>query len=685
MPPVPPERRAAELRALLHQASYDYYVLDRPTLSDAEYDRAFRELQQLEAAHPALRTPDSPTMRVGAEPASALAKHTHLVPMISLGNAFTEAELEQWEERIARLVGDDARRAGYVTELKIDGAAVSLTYKDGVLAMGATRGNGTVGEDVTANLRTLRDIPLRLRGDDVPPLVEIRGEVYMPFRAFEKLNEERVAAGEPVYANPRNTAAGALRQLDPSITARRPLHFFGYTATVPGGASLPFQTQSELLDTLERWGIPVAPHRRKCASLAEVSEWAHDVEHRVRAELDFAIDGGVVKVDSLRLQDELGVVGGREPRWAIARKFAPDIAETTLLRIDVNVGRTGALNPFAVLEPVEIGGTTVQLATLHNFDLIRTKDLRAGDVVQVKRAGDVIPQVIGPIPERRDPKHPPRVTKAPTECPVCHTPVVRDEEEVALYCPNVACPGRQLEALVHFASRGAMDIRGLSYARIEQMIAAGLIHDVGDIYALDVQRLMTLERFAAKSAENLVEAIEASKKQPLSRLLFGLGIRHVGQTAAQLVARHFGTMDTLATATADDVLAIRGIGEGIAHALVAFFRDPSARALVAKLAAAGVTMAEPRSVATGGAFRGMTFVVTGTLPTLSRTQATELIESQGGRVTSGVSKATTAVVVGEDAGSKLEKARTLEIETIDERELLRRASATGAAGPPGAE
>jgi DNA ligase (NAD+) len=677
MASVSPERRAAELRALLHQASYDYYVLDRPTLPDAEYDRLFRELQALERERPELRTPDSPTMRVGAEPASALAKHTHVVPMISLGNAFNEDELTEWEERIARLVGDDARRAGYVAELKIDGAAVSLTYQDSVLTVGATRGNGVVGEDVTANLRTLRDVPLRLRGDDVPSLLEIRGEVYMPFAAFEKLNEERVAAGEPVYANPRNTAAGALRQLDPSITARRPLHFFGYTVAVPPGTRLPFETQWQLLETLERWGIPVAPHRKCCASLTEVHAWAREVESSVRSALDFAIDGGVIKVDSLRLQDELGVVGGREPRWAIARKFAPDIAETVLRDIQVNVGRTGSLNPFAVLEPVEIGGTTVQLATLHNFDLIKAKDLRIGDVVQVKRAGDVIPQIIGPVPEKRDKRNPPAPYKPPKRCPSCNTPVERDEEEAATYCPNVACPDRQLEAIVHFASRGAMDIRGLSYARIEQFIAASLVHDVADLYSLTVEQLTALDRFAELSAKNLVDAIEASKQQPLSRLLFGLGIRHVGQTAAQLLARHFGTMDALAAATADDILAIRGIGEGIALAVVAFFHDPSARELVRKLAAVGVTMSEPRSVTAGGALKGMTFVVTGTLPTLSRGQATELIESQGGRVTSGVSKATSYVVVGEDAGSKLEKARTLGIKLLNEDELKALAAGGG--------
>ncbi len=674
MPSVTPERRAEELRALLQQASHDYYVLDRPTLPDAEYDRAFRELQVLERDHPALRTADSPTMRVGAEPASALARHTHLLPMISLGNAMSEAELDEWEVRLERLVGEDARRAGFVTELKIDGAAVSLTYQGGIFTVGTTRGNGTVGEDVTANLRTLRDVPLRLRGDDVPPLLEIRGECYLPFSLFERLNAERVAAGEPVFANPRNSAAGSLRQLDPAVTAQRPLRFFGYTVAVPAGTPLPFETQWELLDTLTRWGIPVAPDRRRCETMAEVHAWARDVELHRRAELDFAIDGGVVKVDSLRLQEELGVVGGREPRWAIARKFAPDIAETRLLAIHVNVGRTGALNPYAELEPVEIGGTTVKLATLHNFDLIRAKDLRVGDVVLVKRAGDVIPQIIGPVPERRDPSAMPEQVPIPEACPVCRTPVVRDEEEIALYCPNVACPGRQLEALVHFASRGAMDVRGLSYARIEQFVAAALVHDVADIYALTLDQLTALERFADRSAENLIEAIAASKAQPLSRLLFGLGIRHVGQTAAQLLARHFGTMDRLAAATVEDILALRGVGATIAEAVVAYFQDARAAALVAKLAAAGLTMSEPVSVPTGGAFAGMTFVVTGTLPTLSRTDATALIESQGGRVTSAVSRATSMVVVGEDAGSKLDKAKTLGVETIDEAELRRRAA-----------
>jgi DNA ligase (NAD+) len=678
--------RAATLRQELEQAAYEYYVLDRPTLSDADYDRRYRELQAIEREHPALRTADSPTQRVGAPPQSSLPKHAHLVPMLSLGNSFDDAELDEWGERIARLVGDDVAREGYTAELKIDGAAVSLTYRDGVLATGATRGNGTIGEDVTPNLRTLRDVPLRLRTDAPPAVIELRGEVYFPFSAFERMNEERVRAGEPVYANPRNAAAGALRQLDPSITARRPLRFFGYSVVAPGGnAALPFRTQWELLETLAAWGVPVAPHRELCATLADAHAWARRVEHELRGALDFAIDGGVLKVNSLALQDDLGVVGGREPRWAIARKFAPDIAETRLLEIRVNVGRTGALNPLAVLEPVEIGGTTVKLATLHNFDLIRDKDLRVGDVVQVKRAGEVIPQIIGPVPERRDPADPPAAVEPPAHCPSCGTPVVRDEEEVALYCPNVACPGRQLEALVHFASRGAMDVRGLSYARIEQLVAAGLVRDVADLFALTAEQLVGLERFADKSAANVVAAIAAAKAQPLSRLLFGLGIPHVGATAAELLARRFGTLAALADADAEAIERVRGVGGTIARAVTEYFADPSARALVAKLEAAGVNSAEPRAVEAHGPLTGKTAVVTGTLPTLTRSAATELVEAAGGRVTSSVSKATTFVVAGSDAGGKLEKARTLGVEVIDEEELLRRAAARGGADAAAAE
>ena len=670
--PAEAAARAETLRQQIEQANYEYYVLDRPSISDREFDLLFRELRELEEKFPILRTPDSPTQRVGAEAATQLAKHSHLVPMLSLGNAFNEDELTDWERKIRRLAGDAAVVGGYTAELKIDGAAVSLTYRDGVFETGTTRGNGSVGEVVTANLRTIREIPLRLRGKGHPPLLEIRGEVYMTFSGFEAMNAERVKNEEPVYANPRNSAAGSLRQLDPAITATRPLSFFGYAIALPDGEQPPVRSQWELLELLASWGIPVAPHRQRCATLTEVHEWATRVENQTRAALDFAIDGGVVKVDDLRVQDELGVVG-REPRWAIARKFAPDIAETRLLDIQVNVGRTGVLNPFAMLEPVEIGGAIVKLATLHNFDLVRNKDLRVGDVVLVKRAGEVIPQVIGPVPEKRDPANPPRVVHPPKKCPRCGTPVERDEDEVALYCSNVACPGRQLEGLVHFASRGAMDIRGLSYARIEQMIEAGLVHDAADIYRLTVDDLVQLERFAEKSAENLVAAIEESKKLPLSRLLNALGIRHVGEQSAQLLARHFGTMDRLMSATADDILEVRGVGEIIAHAVSSYFADPTTRALIEKLRGLGLNFTEPVQVSADGALKGKTVVITGTLPNLSRAEATALVERSGGRVTSGVSKATSFVVVGEDAGSKLDKARQLGVETIDEAELVRRA------------
>ncbi|GMV11017.1 MAG TPA: NAD-dependent DNA ligase LigA [Gemmatimonadaceae bacterium] len=665
-----PAQRAAELRTLLDRASYEYYVLDRPSMSDAEYDRLFRELQALEREHPELQLPDSPTRRVGASPVSALPKHTHRVPMLSLDNAFSDEELQAWEERLVRLAGEEVRRAGYSAELKIDGAAVSLLYVDGVLVTGATRGNGTVGEDVTPNIRTVRDVPLRLHGGGHPGRVEIRGEIYYPFDLFERMNEQRVQAGEPVFANPRNAAAGSLRQLDPAITATRPLRFFGYTVVAAPGESLPVSTQWEVLDALESWGIPVAPHRRRCASLAEVNEWAHHLEHAVRSTLNFAIDGGVVKIDRLALQDELGVVGGREPRWAVARKFAPDIAETRLLEIRVNVGRTGALNPYAVLDPVEIGGTTVTYATLHNEDLIVAKDLRIGDTVQVKRAGEVIPQVIGPVPEKRTGTE--VAWRMPRECPVCGTPVIRDEEEVAIYCPNVECEGRRLEGLVHFASRDAMDIRGLSYARVEQLVAAGLVRDPSDLYLLTTEQVERLERFAERSAQLLVEAIQASRAQPLSRLLFGLGIRHVGATAAELLARHFGSMSALMGAPEEEVARVHGIGTIIARSVVSYFQDPAARALVHRLEVMGLTMDEPQPMAHDGALRGLTVVITGTLPTLSRTDATEMLERAGARVTDSVSKKTNFLVAGEAAGSKLEKAKALGVEVIDEAELLRR-------------
>jgi DNA ligase (NAD+) len=665
------ERRAAELRRLLNRAIHAYYVLDAPEMSDAEYDRLFRELQGLEAQHPALRTPDSPTHRVGAEPATALAKHTHLVPMLSLANAFDEAELTAWEGRNAR-IAPDVVTAGYTIEVKIDGAAVSLTYRDGVLETGVTRGNGVIGEVITANLRTVPDIPLRLLGEGWPPLCEVRGEVYLPKTAFAALNRRREAAGEPLFANPRNAAAGALRQLDPKAVRERGLRFWAFTMEVPGRRP-PFGTQWELLDGLAAWGFPVEPHRTRVADLAA----AHREIARLEAllgDLPFGADGVVVKVDPIALHEELGVIGEREPRWAIARKFAPEVAVTRLHRIEVNVGRTGALNPWAVLEPVEIGGVTVSKATLHNADLIAAKDIREGDWVEVTRAGEVIPQVLGPVRDRRPKDAMPWVP--PTRCPACGSKVERPADEVMSYCPNVSCPGRILEGIAHFASRGAMDIRGLGYERVQKLIETGLVSDVADLYDRDKvasDKVQGIEGFARRSAQQLVDAIEASKEQPLSVLLFALGIRHVGEGVAELLARRFGTMEALLAASAEAIGEVRGIGPTIAEEVAGFFAEPRNRKLVARLAKAGVRMDEPVKSSAKGPLSGQTFVLTGTLPTLSRAEATKLIEEAGGSVTGSVSKKTAAVIAGAEPGSKMDKARQLGVAVWDEDELKRKA------------
>jgi DNA ligase (NAD+) len=663
-------RRAAELRRILNRAIHAYYVLDAPEMSDAEYDRLFRELQALEEAHRELRTPDSPTLRVGAEPAAALVKHSHLVPMLSLANAFSDEELAAWEERNAR-IAPEVVRAGYTLEVKIDGAAVSLTYRDGVLETGATRGNGLIGEVVTANLRTIPDVPLALRGEGWPALCEVRGEVYFPKRSFEKLNQRRAAAGEPLFANPRNAAAGSLRQLDSRITRGRGLRFWAFSIEVPGGRRLPFRTQAQLLDALAAWGFPVEPHRTLVADLALAQAEVAKLEKQL-ADLPFGADGVVVKVNPLALHDELGVVGDREPRWSIARKFAPEVAVTRLLSIEVNVGRTGALNPWAVLEPVEIGGVTVSKATLHNADLITARDIREGDWVEVTRAGEVIPQVLGPV---RDRPRGPKPWKVPARCPACGSRAERPEDEVMSYCPNVSCPGRVLEGIVHFASRGAMDIRGLGYERVQKLVAAGLVRDVADLYEkVTAARLREIEGFAERSAQQLAAAIEASKRQPLSVLLFALGIRHVGKGAAELLARRFGTMQALVDANAETIGAVRGIGPTIAQAVAGFFAEQRNRALVERLVRAGLTMDEPARASAAGSLSGMTFVLTGTLPSLSRAGATQLIEAAGGSVASSVSKKTTAVIAGDDPGSKLDRARQLGVAVWDEAELLRRAS-----------
>ncbi len=660
-------RRAAILRSHIERANRLYYVKDAPEISDAEYDRLFRELQDLESAHPELKTPDSPTHRVGAPPASGFTKHTHQRPMFSLGNAFDDTELDEWEARNARLV-PAVRESGYVTEIKIDGAAVSLTYADGRFVTGATRGNGIVGEAITANLKTISDVPLVLDGGPHPALMEVRGEVYFPLASFARLNKRREAQGEPPFANPRNAAAGSLRQLNPSVTRERRLRLYVFHVEVLDG-TLPVSTQWEVLETLARWGFEVEPHRSRCDTLEGVKRMAADLEAKIDT-LPFEADGVVVKLDRLELHEELGVVGAREPRWAIARKFAPEVAVTRLLDIRINVGRTGALNPYAVLVPVEVSGVTVTNATLHNAQLITQKDIRIGDWVEVVRAGEVIPQVVGPLRDRRDGSE--RPFSMPETCPACGTPAERPPDEVMQYCPNVSCPGRILEGIVHFASTSAMDIRGLGYERVRQLLDTGLIHDVADLYHLTVDQLVQLERFATQSATLLVEAIAASKEQPLSVLLFALGIRHVGAQSAQLLAAHFHSMGPLQAATPEEISAVPGIGPTIAEAVSGFFHDPRNRALVSRLASAGLRMEEPSATGGPGPLAGETYVLTGTLQTMSRSAAGKLIEAAGGKVTSSVSKKTTAVIAGTDPGGKMDRAKTLGIPVIDETELLRR-------------
>ena len=662
-----PSERALDLRNLLNRANHAYYVLDAPEISDAEYDLALRELQKLEADHPELRLPDSPTLRIGAEPASALAKHTHRRRMLSLANAFNDEELVAWEERNAR-INPEVSTADYTTEIKIDGSAVSLTYEKGRLISGATRGNGQVGEVITANLRTLPDIPLVLHGRDHPPLMEIRGEVYFSRVAFARLNAEREKEAEPLYANPRNAAAGSLRLLDARTTRSRRLRMFAFHVEVIEG-SLNARTQWEVLEMLASWGFPVETHRARCASLDEVRRKVAEYEGIIPG-LPFDADGVVVKLDQLALHEDLGVVGDREPRWAIARKFAPEVAVTRLLDIRVNVGRTGALNPYAVLEPVEVGGVTVSNATLHNEDQIEQKGLMIGDWVEVVRAGEVIPQVVGPVRERRDGSE--REFHMPERCPVCDTPVEHPADEAMRYCPNATCAGRVLEGIVHFAAREAMDIRGLGYERVRQLLDAGLIRDVADLYSLRAEQLVELDRFAEQSAEQLVAAIAASKSRPLSTLLFGIGVRHVGKTVAQIVARRFGTLEALMAADEESINAVPGVGPAIAEALAHFFVEARNRDLVERLIKAGLETREPEAISAGGPLEGRNYVLTGTLSGLSRSEASALIEQAGGRVTTSVTKKTDTVVAGAEAGSKLDKARSLGIEIIDEAELRRR-------------
>jgi DNA ligase (NAD+) len=659
--------RVEELREaiLLHQ--YKYFVEDRPVISDAEYDALFRELQALEAAHPALITPDSPTQRVGGEPAEGFATVAHLVPMLSLDNATNAEDLREFEARMQRLL--PGQRFTYVVEPKIDGLGVALLYERGTLVRGATRGNGRVGEDISQNLRAIKSVPLRLRGALAElTRLEVRGEVYMPKQAFVQLNRQLEEGGLEPFANPRNAAAGSLRLLDPRLSAQRPLDIFLYTLSYaePGH---PYQRHWDAMQALRQAGLKTNPRSRQCATLDEVIAYCQELEAH-RQELEYDADGVVVKVDRLDLQAQLGSTT-HHPRWAIAFKFAAQQAISKVRAINISVGRTGALTPTADFEPVHIAGVTVSRASLHNEDEIRRKDIRVGDTVVVERAGDVIPQVVLVLFDQRPPNSTPFVM--PTHCPVCHTAVYRPAGEVVARCPNAVCPAQIKERLLHYGARRAMDIDGLGTAVVEQLVERGLVHDFADLYALDVPTLAKLERLAEKSASNLVEAIDRSRDRGLARLLFGLGIRHVGERVAAILAARYGTMEALARASAEALAQINDIGPVIAESVFQFFAREENRHTLDRLRTAGVRMAE--HVSTGAAIRqvlsGKVFVLTGTLPHLTRDEARDLISAAGGRVTSSVSRKTDYVVAGHDPGSKYEQALRLGVPIIGEEELYR--------------
>ncbi|MHB8870398.1 MAG: NAD-dependent DNA ligase LigA [Thermoleophilia bacterium] len=672
-PPLADVRRVEELRILLRHHDHRYYVLDSPEIDDVAYDDLMRELRRLEEAWPSLVTPDSPTQRVGGESLAAFRQVTHLEAMLSLANAKDEAELAAWYARVVKLTSDagfDPTHLRFTLEPKIDGLAVSLRYEAGRLVTGSTRGDGAVGEDVTQNLRTVPAIPLRMMPGEAPPppVVEVRGEVYLPLAAFERLNESRVAEGEATFANPRNAAAGSLRQLDPRVTASRPLSMWAYGIVTEAEDFLPGQW--EVLSWLRARGFRVNPDVRVARDLAEIVAACRDWERR-RADLDYDIDGVVVKVDDRAIQQALGAAG-RDPRWAVAYKFAPTTAQTRLVEIRVNVGRTGMLNPYAVLEPVVVGGVTVSQATLHNEDDIRRKDLRVGDTVVVQRAGDVIPQVVSPLTDLRTGHE--REFTMPHQCPSCHTPVVRAPGEVAVRCPNPDCPAKAVEVLKHFVSRGAMDIEGIGDKLSQRFFELGLVRDAADLYRLTADDLLPLEGFKERAVQNVLEAIEVSKTRPFSRVVFALGIPHVGGQTAELLVGRFPSMEALRTAEAEEIAAVEGVGPVIAESVHSFLRDPRVGDLVERLADAGVRMARETHAGDrhsgGGPLQDKAFVLTGTLPRLSREEATALIEEAGGRVVGSVSTKTDFVVVGDSPGSKLAKARKLGVSELDEAELL---------------
>lgn len=660
-----------ELRTAIRHHEERYYVLHDPEISDAEFDGLLERLTDLERVHPGLVTPDSPTQRVAGRPVDGFETVEHAVPMLSLDNAYAEAELTAWDERVHKgLELETGVPVPYIAELKIDGLSITVRYRDRLLVQGVTRGDGVRGEDVTSNVRAVRGIPLSLK-PAAPPMLEVRGEIFLPRASFDRVNAGRVEAGEPPFANPRNAAAGTMRTLDASLVARRGLGAYLYQLvdgdeTGAAGVGGALARHGLVLEQLAEWGLPVERHWRRCDGIDEVIAYCR-VWDEGRRELPFDTDGVVIKLDDLAARDRLGHTA-KFPRWAMAFKFPAEQATTRLLRIEVNVGRTGAVTPYAVLEPVQLAGTTVQMATLHNAEDVARKDIREGDVVLVEKGGDIIPKVVKPILGRRPVGDgAPVAFVMPDRCPVCETGLVRGDEEVVWRCPNPGCPAKIRRGLLHFASRKAMNIEGLGEALVGQLVDRDLVTDVADIYALTAETLAGLERMAAKSAANLVEEIAGSTRRDFAHLLFGLGIRHVGEGAADLLARRFGGLDGLIEAPLEEIEAVHGIGPIVAASVRSFLDQEENRRLLDRLRAAGVRMDSDREPpADEQPLKGRTFVVTGTLATMSRDEAKGAITALGGKVTGSVSKKTSYVVVGAEPGSKLDKAQALGVETLDE-------------------
>jgi len=658
-------KKIEELREKIRSHNYRYYVLDNPTVSDAEYDQLMKELEEWERKYPQYINSSSPTQRVGIEPVLEFTTVKHITPMLSLANAFSTEELQAFSQRIKKLIPQ--QKLEYVVELKIDGLAVALVYENGIFIRGATRGNGVNGEEITSNLRTIKTIPLKLFGEDIPPRIEVYGEVYMKMSDFKKLNKERTKREENLFANPRNAAAGSVRQLDPRITAQRHLDTFIYRATFPEGNN--FNTHMEVLNYLKKMGFKVNPNIKLCQDIEEAINYCQEWIER-KEELDYEIDGMVIKVNSLRMREELGSTT-RSPRWAIAYKFPAQQVTTKVQGIIVQVGRTGALTPVAILDPVRISGSVVQRATLHNEDEIKRKDIRIGDTVLVQKAGEVIPEVVKVIKEKRTGKEIEFVM--PTQCPVCGAKVFRLEGEVVSRCNSLICPAQIKERIRHFASRNAMDIEGLGPAIIDQLVNKGQIRDVKDLYFLKREDLISLERMAEKSADNLLEAIEESKKKSLANLVYGLGIRYMGVHTSEVITRYYPILDKLKKASLEELIEIKEIGPKIAESIILFFKEKENLAIIERLRSAGLNFGQEEEIGRKKKgtqiLAGIQFVLTGTLKDFTRTQAKEIISELGGRVTGSVSKKTDYVVAGEDPGSKYERAKKLGVSIISEEEF----------------